>query len=59
MKTMKKIAIKEANNYCIVKSNESLHIYETSCDTINNANKYFNMNTKTNQIILSNIKRRI
>ena len=49
-KIMKKIATKESDEYCLVKTNESLHIYETSCDATNNASKYFNMNIKNNQI---------
>ena len=49
-KVMKKVTEKISSDYCIVKSNGSLHIYETSCNTINNASKYFNMNTKNNQI---------
>lgn len=49
-KLMKKITVKESNDYCIVKNNESLHIYETSCNTINDASKYFNMNIKNNQV---------
>ena len=47
---MKKVTTKESNNYCIVKSNDSLHIYETACDSVNSANKYYNMNTRNHQI---------
>lgn len=49
-KIMKRIDTRESNKYCITKNNESLHIYETSCESINDANKYFNMNTRNNQI---------
>jgi len=49
-KIMKKIITKDATDYCIVKNNESLHIYETKCSTINNATRYFNYNIKSNQV---------
>ena len=49
-KTMKKISNKVSDNYCITKNNESLHIYETSCESINESNKYYNMNIKNKQI---------
>ena len=49
-KLMKKVTTKDSDNYCLVKNNESVHIYETSCSTVNDANKYFNMNIKNNQI---------
>ena len=47
---MKKVAIRESDNYCIVKNNGSLHIYETACDSVNNATKYYNMNIRNHQI---------
>ena len=46
-KFMKRITIKESNNYCIVENNESLHIYETDCNNVNNAKRYFNLNTSS------------
>ena len=49
-KIMKRITTKDANNYCIVKNNESLHIYETDCNDTNSALKYYNMNIKNHQV---------
>ena len=56
---MKKITVKDSMNYCLVKNNESLHIYETSCNDVNNAKRYFNMdinskNKDVTEIILVN-----
>ena len=56
-KVMKKVDLKESSDYCIVKSNESLHLYETGCNMINDASRYFNMNTKNKditEVILTN-----
>ena len=50
LKQWKKISNKVSDNYCITKNNESLHIYETSCESINESNKYYNMNIKNKQI---------
>ena len=47
---MKKVTVKNADDYCIVKTNDSLHIYETKCDLVNAANKYYNMNIRNHQI---------
>ena len=55
-KIIKRITTKEANNYCIVKSGDDLHIYENNCNEINSASKYYNMNIKSkevNEIILT------
>ena len=49
-KVMKKINLKESEDYCIVKSNDSLHIYETNCNMVNDASRYFNMNTKNKEV---------
>ena len=38
------------DSYCIVKNNESLHIYEKDCNMVNDATRYFNMNIKNHQI---------
>jgi len=50
--TMKKVTEKKANDYCIVKNNSNLHIYENSCNNVNSENSYYNFNIKNNKIEL-------
>ncbi len=49
-KVLKKIAEKISDNYCLVKTNESLHIYEEKCNEINNAKKYYNFNIRNHKV---------
>lgn len=53
---LRKVKEKTSDNYCLVKG-DTLHIYETSCTSVNEASKYYDLNLKNNQVtevILSN-----
>ena len=45
-----RISEKNSNNYCITKDSNVLHIYETNCNNTNDADKYYELNLKNNQI---------
>ena len=49
-KFMRKISIKKSDDYCLVRDNENINVYETKCNYISNANSYFSINIKNNQI---------
>ena len=45
-----KITDKKSDNYCITKDSNVLHVYETSCDNTNSADKYYELNLKNNDV---------
>lgn len=45
-----KINEKNSDNYCVTKDSNVLHIYETNCNNTNNADKYYELNLKNNQV---------